>query len=352
MKAVDQEKLNAFLGKVVGDFGAALSSALVYIGQRLGLYRAMAWGGSVTPEELAQRTGTTERYIREWLINQAASGYVEYDAATGRYGLSPEQGVALTDETSPAFVGGGFYVIKAMLAAQGRIAEAFRSGEGMFWSEHDPDLFIGTERFFRPGYKAHLTAEWIPSLTGVDAKLKAGGKVADVGCGHGASTIILAKAYPKSTFWGFDSHQPSIEYAKRTAQDAGVGSRITFEVIEASHVPRKGYDLVTLFDCLHDMGDPVSALQRIREALAADGSVLIVEPMAGDTVEGNFTPVGRTFSAASVLCCTPNALAHGGSALGTVATEAALRNTVTTAGFTTFRRAAETPFNRIFEARL
>jgi 2-polyprenyl-3-methyl-5-hydroxy-6-metoxy-1,4-benzoquinol methylase len=307
-KTLNQEKLNNFLGKVVGDFGAALSSSLVYIGQRLGLYQAMANADPLTPAELAERTGTTERYVREWLINQAASGYVEYDPETGRYSLSPEQAVALTDESSPFYVGGGFYVIKAMTQAQPRIMEAFKNGGGMLWGEHDPDLFVGTERFFRPGYMAHLVAEWIPSLTGIEEKLKAGGKVADVGCGHGASTIIMAKAYPNSRFYGYDNHEPSIEHAREAAKEAGVDDRVTFEVARARDIPEVegGYDLIAFFDCLHDMGDPVGAAQRAYETLAEDGSAMIVEPMAGNTVEENINPIGRTFSAASTLCCTPN----------------------------------------------
>jgi len=350
-KSINEEKLNNFLGKVVGDFGAALSSVLAYMGQRLGLYKGLAEGGAQTPSELAERTGTVERYVREWLINQASGGYVEYDAGTGRYSLSPEQAVALTDEDSPFYVGGGFYVIKAMGQAQARISEAFRQGGGMLWGEHDPDLFIGTERFFRPGYRAHLVNSWIPALTGVEEKLKAGAKVADVGCGHGASTVIMAKTYPNSRFYGFDSHAPSIETARKRAEEAGVSDRVTFEVARAIEMPGEGYDLITFFDCLHDMGDPVGAMKRAFEILAADGSVLIVEPMAGNTVEENFNPIGRTFSAASTLCCTANSLAQNGPALGAVATEEKLRETVMAGGFTKFRRATETPFNRIFEAR-
>ena len=350
-KSINQDKMDAFLGKVVGDFGAALSSSLVYIGQKLGLYKALAEAGPLTPSELAQRTKTVERYAREWLLNQAASGYVEYDATSGKYSLSPEQAAALTDEESPFFVGGGFYVIKAMLRAEPRITEAFHKGGGILWGEHDPDLFVGTERFFRPGYAAHLVATWIPALTGVEAKLKAGGKVADVGCGHGASTIIMAKAYPKSLFYGFDSHEPSIQAARQRAAAAGVQDRVTFEVALANNFPGKDYDMVAFFDCLHDMGDPVGAARRAFEALAPDGSALIVEPMAGNTVEENFNIIGRTFSAASTLCCTSNSLALGGPALGAVATEQAIRDTVLAGGFKQFRRATETPFNRVFEAR-
>ena len=350
-QAINEEKLNAFLGKVIGDFGAALSCSLVYIGQKLGLYKAMAQSGPVTPTELARTTGTVERYVREWLINQAAGGYVEYDAKAGRYRLPPEQAMALTDETSPFYVAGGFYVVKAMTRAETRIAEAFKKGGGMLWGEHDPDLFVGTERFFRPGYTAHLVKEWIPALTGVETKLKAGGKVADVGCGHGASTILMAKAYPRSRFYGFDNHEASIQHARRVAAEAGVSDRVSFEVAKAGSFPGKDYDLIAFFDCLHDMGDPVGAAKRAWETLAADGSILIVEPMAGNTVEENLNPLGRTFSAASTLCCTANSMALGGPALGAVATEKVLRETVLAGGFKTFRRATETPFNRVFEAR-
>jgi 2-polyprenyl-3-methyl-5-hydroxy-6-metoxy-1,4-benzoquinol methylase len=350
-RPIDENKMNEFLGKVVGDFGAALSSALVYIGQKLGLYKAVARAGSVTPAELAQQTSTNERYIREWLINQAASGYLNYDKDSGRYSMAPEQTVALTDETSPFFVGGGFYVIKAMTGAVSRIEDYFKNGGGMLWGEHDPDLFVGTERFFRPGYAAHLIATWIPSLTGIEDKLKSGGKVADIGCGHGSSTIIMAQAYPNSRFWGFDNHEGSIKTARERAKDAGVSERVTFEVASADSILDQQYDMVAFFDCLHDMGDPTGACKRAAEVLAKDGSALIVEPMAGNTVEENFNIIGRTFSGASTLCCTSNSLALDGPALGAVAPESAIRDVALAGGFTQFRRATETPFNRIFEAR-
>lgn len=350
-RSINEEKLNAFMGKVVGDFGAALSSSLAYIGQKLGLYKAMAGAGPVTAAELAARTGTVERYVREWLINQAAGGYVEYEPATGRYILPLEQAVALTDETSPFFVGGGFYVVKAMTQAQNRIEKAFQNGGGMLWGEHDPDLFVGTERFFRPGYTAHLIAEWIPALKGAEAKLKKGAKVADIGCGHGASTIIMAKAFPNSKFYGFDNHAPSIEHARQAAAVAGLSDRIVFQVADATSFPGENYDLIAFFDCLHDMGNPVGAAKRAFETLAEDGNVLIVEPMAGNNVEENINPIGRTYSAASTLCCTPNSLAMGGPGLGAVATEKVLGGVVRAGGFQHFRRATETPFNRVFEAR-
>ena len=348
---INEDKMNAFLGKVVGDFGAALSSSLVYIGQKLGLYKAMAAGEAVTPSELAEKTSTNERYVREWLINQAASGYVDYDPGSGRYSLSPEQALALTDESSPFYVGGGFYVVKAMTQAVNRIEDYFKNGGGMLWGDHDADLFVGTERFFRPGYAAHLIASWIPALSGIEAKLQAGGKVADIGCGHGSSTVIMAQAYPNSRFWGFDNHEKSIETARQRAADAGVSDRVTFAVANASGIPDEQFDMVAFFDCLHDMGDPVGACKRAAEVLAPGGSALIVEPMAGNTVEENFNIIGRTFAGASTLCCTANSMALGGPALGAVAPESAIREVALAGGFTEFRRATETPFNRIFEAR-
>ena len=350
-RLIDEDKMNQFLGKVVADFGASLSSALVYIGQKLGLYQALA-EGPATPTELAERTNTHERYVREWLINQAAGGYAEYDAGSGKYSLTPEQATALTDEHSPFYVGGGFFVIKAMIAAVPRIEQYFRNGGGMRWGEHDPDLFIGTERFFRPGYSAHLVSSWIPALTGIEASLTAGGKVADVGCGHGASTIIMAQAFPKGHFWGFDNHEESIRRAREKAQATGVADRVSFVLADAANIPDEQFDLVCFFDCLHDMGDPSGATTRARQVLAKSGSVMIVEPMAGNTVEENFNTIGRTFAAASTLCCTSNSLALGGPALGAVASEQALREVVLAGGFNEFRRAAETPFNRVFEARL
>jgi SAM-dependent methyltransferase len=350
-REINEDKMHQFLGKVVGDFGASLSSSLAYIGQKLGLYKTLAANGPLTAAELAEKTNTNERYVREWLVNQASGGYVDYDAASGRYSLTPEQAVALTEEQSPFYVGGGFFVIKAMTQAVERIESYFRDGGGMLWGEHHPDLFIGTERFFRPGYTAHLVSTWIPSLAGVEEKLKAGAKVADVGCGHGASTIIMAKAYPNSEFWAFDNHEASVEYAKRAVQDAGVGDRVHVEVANAQTIPDNQYDLVAFFDCLHDMGDPVGACRRAAEVLKPDGTALIVEPMAGNNVEENFNPIGRTFAGASTLCCTSNSLAQNGPALGAVASEDALREVVLAGGFKTFRRATETPFNRIFEAR-
>ena len=343
--------MHEFLGKVIGDFGASLSSVLGYIGIKLGLYGALAESGGMTPAELAEKTGTTERYVREWLLNQASGGYVEYDADSQRYSLTPEQAAALTDEDSPFYVGGGFYLLKALMNAQPRITEAFQNGGGMLWGEHDPDLFVGTEKFFRPGYKTYLVNDWIPALTGIEEKLNTGAKVADVGCGHGASTIIMAEKYPNSQFYGFDTHEASIKTAREKAEQAGLNDRVKFETANAGEIPDEKFDLICFFDCLHDMGNPEHAAKRAFETLSDDGSVLLVEPMAGNTVEENFNPIGRTFSAASTLCCTANAMAQGGNALGAVASEDALKQTVTSGGFSEFRRAAETPFNRIYEAR-
>ena len=348
---INEDKMHEFLGKVVGDFGASFGSSLAYLGQKLGLYKALVELGSATPTELAKKTNTNERYVKEWLINQAAGGYVDYDAAKGTYSLGAEQAIALTDESSPFYVGGGFFVVKAMTQAVERIEDHFRNGGGMLWGEHHSDLFIGTARFFRPGYAAYLTASWIPALSGVEEKLNAGARVADVGCGHGLSTIIMAKQYPNSKFWAFDTHEGSIKSAKENAKEAGVEDRIEFAVTSAQTIPDNQYDLIAYFDCLHDMGDPVGACKRASEVLSPDGTVLIVEPMAGNTVEENFNPIGRTFSGASTLCCTSNSLAQNGPALGAVASESAIRDTVLAGGLKQFRRATETPFNRIFEAK-
>jgi SAM-dependent methyltransferase len=344
---IDETKLLAFLGKAVGDLGAAASSALVVIGDQLGLYREMAGTAAVTPAELAERTGTVERYVREWLVSQAAAGYIDYDPPTGRFSLSPEHALALADETSPFFVGGGYQLIAAAMKAHGRIAEVFRTGAGIAWGEYDPGLFEGTERFWRPGYVANLVASWIPALDGVEAKLRA-----DLGCGHGASTIVMARAYPRSRFYGFDDHAPSIVRACQAATDAGVADRVVFEVASATEFPGRDYDLIAYFDCLHHLADPIGAMRHARNTLAPNGTVLIVEPMAGGHVEDNFNPIGVLYSATSVLVCTPTALATAnGTAVGAMATDAQLAEVVHAAGLSRFRRATHTPFNRIFEGR-
>ncbi len=350
--AIDEAKLNDFMGKVVGDVGAAMSAALVVIGDRLGLYKAMAARGAVTPSELAGATGTSERYVREWLNAQAAGGYVAYDAKSGRYLLPPEQAFALAEDLSPASCPGVFMVARAMWDSIDRATENFRSGAGLAWGEQHPCLFEGTERFFRAGYIGNLLASWIPALDGVPAKLEAGARVADVGCGLGASTILMAKAFPRSRFWGFDSHEGSIALARKRASDAGVADRVSFAVASSTDYPGDGYDLVAHFDCLHDMEDPAGAARHTRRTIAADGTWMIVEPFAGDRPEENHNAVGRVFYSASTMLCVPHSLAHGGPALGAQAGEARLRSVVVEGGgFTRFRRATQTPFNLVLEAR-
>jgi ubiquinone/menaquinone biosynthesis C-methylase UbiE len=349
---LDPERLDALLGQAVVEFGATVNAALVVIGDRLGLYRALAGAEALTSAELAERTGTAERYVREWLNAQAASGYVEYDAATCRYALSPEQAAILADESGPAFVGGGFQVALGAAAGLGRIQDAFLTGAGMGWHEHNHDVFEGCQRFFEPGYRANIIDAWIPALDGVHERLEAGGSVADVGCGHGASSIVIAEGYPSAEVIGFDYHDASIAQARRRAESAGLSDRVRFEVAAADAFPGAGYDLVACFDCLHDMGDPVAVARHVRRALAEDGTWLIVDPYAGDRVEDNLNPVGRAYYAFSTMLCTPNSLSQdGGLALGAQAGEARLREVATAGGFTRFRRATETPFNLVLEAR-
>jgi SAM-dependent methyltransferase len=349
-QTIDEDRLNEFMGRFVGDLGAALSAANVVIGDRLGLYRAMADGELVTPEQLAERTGTDARYVREWLSGQAAGGYVTYE--DGRFLLTPEQSFALAQEGSPAFVPGAFLLATSLVKDEEKITSAFQTGKGVGWHEHHHDLFAGTERFFRPGYAANLVSAWLPALDGVQEKLERGALVADVGCGHGASTILMAEAYPRSEFVGFDYHDGSIEAARAKASDAALDGRVSFEVAKAKEYPGDGYDLVTMFDCLHDMGDPVGAAGHVLESLDADGTWMIVEPFANDRLEDNFNPVGRVFYSASTLVCTPASRDQEvGLALGAQAGEARLREVVTEGGFTRFRRATETPFNIVLEAR-
>ena len=349
--AATEEQVMEFVGQAVGDFGALLTGALVVIGDKTGLFKAMAGEGSVTPAELAERSGCRERYVREWLSGLAAAGYVAYDG-DGRYSLPEVQTIALTDESSPAYVVGGFQAMLGATRAVPKIIERFRNGDGLGWDEHDPDLFQGTERFFRPGYEANLVQSWLPALDGVVDKLERGATVADVGCGHGASTIIMAAAFPNSTFVGFDYHAPSIEAARKAAAEAGVAERCSFEVASAADYPGTDYDLVCHFDCLHDMGDPVGAATHTRESLNADGTWLLVEPFANDDVVDNLTPVGRVFYSASTLICTPASLSQDvGAALGAQAGEGRLREVAEKAGFTSFRRATETPFNLVLEGK-
>jgi 2-polyprenyl-3-methyl-5-hydroxy-6-metoxy-1,4-benzoquinol methylase len=350
--AINEEKLNQLLGRFVTDFGAAFHAGLVVIGERLGLYKALAGTQPLTAAELAERTNTHERYVREWLNAQAAGGYVEYDAVAQKYSLSEEQAFTLANEQSPAYMPGAFHVAVSALRAVPSMTERFRTGEGLGWHEHDHGLFCGTEMFFRPGYAAHLISAWIPALDGVAEKLQAGGKVADVGCGLGSSTILMAQAYPNSTFVGFDFHAPSIEMARERAAAAGVSDRVQFAVARSKDYPGNDYDFVTFFDCLHDMGDPVGAASHVRQSLAPNGTWMIVEPFANDEVQDNLNPVGRALYSASTLICTPASLSQEvGLALGAQAGEARLRDVVTAGGFTQFRRATETPFNLIFEAK-
>jgi SAM-dependent methyltransferase len=348
---VDTDKLNAFLGRFVGDLGASVHAGLVVIGEKLGLYKALA-AGPMTSAELAAKTQTDERYLREWLASQAAGGYVTYDEKTNKFSLTEEQVLTLATEDSPAYIPGAFQLALGSLAAVPRITESFRTGVGMGWHEHDDGVFHGCEKFFRPGYVANLVSSWIPSLHEVKQKLEAGARVADVGCGKGASTILMAKAFPKSRFFGFDYHDKSVEAARDIAQREGVADRVTFEVAEAKEFPGKDYDFVTVFDCLHDMGDPVGAAAHVRQSLRKDGTWMIVEPFANDKLKDNLNPVGRVYYSFSTLLCTPCSRSQEvGLCLGAQSGEAGMRQVVSSAGFGRFRRATETPFNIVYEAR-
>ena len=348
-----QTDVEAFLGKVATDAAAVFHSATVVLGDKLGLYKALAGGGPATAAELAGRTGCDERYLREWLHAQVASGYCGYDPETGRFSLSPAQATVLADETSPAFAAGIMALAAAVIKDEERLGrDAVRTGAGVGWQEHHQDLFDGTERLFKPGYVANLVSSWIPALDGVDAKLAGGATVADIGCGYGASTIVMAQAYPHSTFVGFDSHAESIDVARTRARQAGVADRVRFETAAAADFPGHGFDLACVFDALHDMGDPVGAARHIRDALTADGTLLLVEPMAGETVSDNANVVGRIFYSAGMFICVGHAKSQGGRhQLGPLVPESTWRRLLGEAGFSRFRRAAETPFNRVFEAR-
>jgi SAM-dependent methyltransferase len=347
---MDETQMVEFVGRAVADVGALLGGAMVVLGDKLGLYRAMAGTGSITSAELAARTGTAERYVREWLSAQAARGYVTYDGG-GRFSLPDEHAVPLTDEASPACVIGAFEIALGSVYATDKIAERFRSGAGFAWGAHDEHVLHGCERFFRPGYLNNLASAWIPALDGVEAKLSAGARVADVGCGHGASTLLLADAYPASAVTGFDAHDGSIEAARKRAADAGLAERVRFEVAAATSFSGT-YDLVCFFDCLHDMGDPAGACAHARAQLAPGGTLMLIEPFAADDITGNLNPVGAAYYAFSTLLCTPSSLSQeAGTALGAQAGEARLREIVTSAGFATLRRVAETPFNIVLEAR-
>jgi SAM-dependent methyltransferase len=348
---VDQDKLTDFLHQFVGDLGATMAAGNVVIGDRLGFYRALA-GQPQLPRELAERTGTVTRYVDEWLRGQAAGGYVQYDPRAGTYSLSPEQAFALTDPEGAVFMPGAFQLALGSLRAEDQVTEAFRTGAGIGWHEHDDEVFAGCERFFRPGYAANLVASWLPALDGVEARLGAGARVADVGCGHGASTVLMAGAYPNSQFTGSDYHAESVQQAAKRAADAGLGDRASFDVASAQTFAGGPYDLVTTFDCLHDMGDPLAAARHIRSQLAADGTWMIVEPFAGSSVADNLNPVGRVYYSFSTFLCVPSALSQdGGYSLGSQAGEEPVRRLATDAGFSRFRRVAETPFNIVYEAR-
>jgi SAM-dependent methyltransferase len=349
--ALDMGKLNAFIGQFVTDLGASVHTGMVVIGEKLGLYKALA-GGPMNAAELAAKTGTDERYLREWLASQAAGGYITYDETTERFSLTEEQAFTLAYEDSPAYLPGAFELALGSLAAVPRIAESFRTGAGMGWHEHADGVFHGCEKFFRPGYAANLVSAWIPALEDVRQKLEAGARVADVGCGKGASTVLMAKAFPNSRFYGFDYHDKSIEGARATAEREGIADRVTFEVSKAKDYPGQDYDFVAVFDCLHDMGDPVGAASHVRGSLAADGTWMIVEPFANDQLKDNLNPVGRVYYSFSTLLCTPCSRSQEvGLCLGAQAGEKRVREVVSKAGFSRFRRAAETPFNIVYEAR-
>jgi SAM-dependent methyltransferase/transcriptional regulator with XRE-family HTH domain len=349
--AIDQDKLMEFVNRFVADLGATMAAGNVIVGDRLGLYRALA-GKPQRPHELAERTGTTPRYLEEWLLGQAASGYVQYDPASDTYSLTEEQAFALTDPDGPIYLPGAFQLALGALRAESRIVEAFRTGAGVGWHEHHEDVFVGCERFFRPGYTANLLDSWLPALEGVVEKLGRGARVADVGCGHGASTLLMSSAFPHSTFVGSDYHRESIEAARQRAAATGAADQVSFEVASAQTFGGGPYDLVTTFDCLHDMGDPLGAARHIRQQLAGDGTWMVVEPAAGNSVAENLNPVGRVYYSFSTFLCVPNALSqNGGYALGAQAGEAPIHRLATDAGFTRFRRVAETPFNLVYEAR-
>jgi 2-polyprenyl-3-methyl-5-hydroxy-6-metoxy-1,4-benzoquinol methylase len=347
---ITQNKLQDSLEKMVADIGAAMSASLVLIGDRLGLYKALAEGGPMNPADLARRTGTSERYVREWLNNQAAGGYVTFDGTTHTYFMTAEQAYLLADESSAYFMPGAFEIIAATVRDSTRIRDCFRTGEGMAWGAHDKALFFGTERFFGANYAANLVTSWIPSLHGMEAKLKTGIDVADVGCGHGVSTILMAKAYPKSRFVGYDNHEPSIRVANQKAEVAGLSDNVRFEVGRAQDFPGT-YDFVTTFDCLHDMADPIGAAKHTRERLNQGGAWMVVEPMAGDDVAQNLNPIGRVFYAASTMFCVPSSLEGQGPALGAQAGEKKIREVISQGGFSEIHRTAHTPFNLILEAR-
>jgi SAM-dependent methyltransferase len=352
-REVNPDALNALLGRAVADMGAALQAPLILIGDKLGLYKAMGDGKPMSPAELAKKTGTSERYVREWLNANAAGQLVEYDAKSGKFWMTPEQALVLALDDTPVHLPGFYYMIASLMKDEEKLTKIYKTGKGMGWHEHEKGLFEGVERFFRPTYLANLVSSWIPALEGVEEKLKAGARVADIGCGHGASTLLMAKSYPKSKFFGFDYHKPSVMKAREKAKAMGVADRVTFDVAPAKDFPGKGYDLVTFFDCLHDMGDPTGAAKHVKKTMAKDGTWMIVEPFAKDDAMANHNPIGRIYYSASATICVPCSLAQEvGMALGAQAGPARLEKVVRGGGFTHFRKAAETPFNMVLEARV
>jgi ubiquinone/menaquinone biosynthesis C-methylase UbiE len=351
--AIEEHKLNELIGRVVGDLSSGYGGVMVSIGNKLGLYKAMAGAGPLSSQELAKRSGCTERYVREWLNSQAAGGYVVYHAASGTYELTPEQAFVLADDTSPVFIPSAWQVVASMWFDEGKALNAFKTGQGVSWGDHDERLYCGVAAFYRNAYRGSLVKEWLPALDGVVGKLQAGAKVADIGCGHGHSTVLMAQAFPQSRFWGFDVHAQSIETAREEAKAAGVADRVTFEVADAAGYAAAGYDLICFFDCLHDMGRPVAAAAHAAKALAKDGTVMLIEPFANDRVEDNINPVGRLYYAASTTLCCAHAISENGThVLGAQAGARRLHQVFEKAGFQRFRQATQTPFNLIIEARL
>lgn len=349
---VDQQKLDALAGRLIGEISAGYGGVMVGLGDKLGLYKAMTGAGPLSSQEVARRSGCAERYVREWLNSQVAGGYVDYHAASRTYELTPEQATVLSDELSPLFLPHAWQIVASMWADEPKTLAAFRTGEGVSWGEHDERLFCGIAAFYRNAYSANLVKEWLPMLSGVTDKLEEGATVADIGCGHGHSTVLMAKAFPRSRFWGFDTHEGSIEVARRVARAAGVGDRVSFEIERADSYARRGYDLVCFFDCLHDMGRPVDAVRYAANAMAEDGTLMLIEPFAGDRVEENINPIGRLYYAGSTTMCCAHAISEKGThVLGAQAGPSQLEAILSAAGLGTVRRAGETPFNLIIEAR-
>jgi 2-polyprenyl-3-methyl-5-hydroxy-6-metoxy-1,4-benzoquinol methylase len=350
---VNQQKLDTLVGRLLGELSAGYGGVMVSIGHKLGLYRAMAGGGPLSSHEIARRSGCSERYVREWLNSQVAGGYIAYHPTSATYELTPEQAAVLADDTSPVFLPHAWQVVASMWADEPKTLNAFRTGEGVSWGEHSERLFCGVAAFYRNCYSASLVQEWLPALSGVTAKLEEGARVADIGCGHGHSTVLMAQGYPQSRFWGFDVHEGSIEIARRVAREAGVEERVSFEVAKADEYAGHGYDLVCFFDCLHDMGRPIDALRYARTAMVEDGTIMLIEPFAGDRVEDNINPVGRLYYAASTTMCCAHAISENGThVLGAQAGPNQLEAVLRSAGFGTVRQATQTPFNLIIEARL